>query len=289
MTKPSRKGHLRLRRDIATLFRQLRNDNTSGSSEIASNAIRRIKSIVGCADAGASAHLFTLISEGLVSAQPSMGIMMNLADGIAAMTYAPHKDMLSYLDGFRAAMEDHARVIARRTAPLLKGRDTVMTYSSSSTVLESLKYAYRNGARFKVAVPESRPMNEGKAMAAGLSKTSIPVLYMTDAACMSMLAAGDIDAVLIGGDAIHMGDLVCKTGSLAIAALCKAGKVPLYGLCATEKIVPRRFNGRFVIVDRPAGEVSDIKNSSLRIANRYFERVPLHMFTRVVTDGGEQS
>lgn len=275
-----------LRHEVDLLFRRLSKDNTSGSAQIAFNAVKLIKTIIRRADAEASARFFKLISKQLVSAQPSMGIILNLAYSIDEMAgTVTRKDILSYLDNFKTTIETHTKIIAERTSALLESSKTVMTYSASSTVLESLRHAYKNGLRFSVVVPESRPMNEGRGMMVKLSRASIPVLYMTDAAGMSMLASGDIDTVLIGGDAIQRNDFVCKTGSLAIATLCKTERVPLFGLCGTEKIIPEQFSKKFIIANKPAKEVSDFKSRFVQITNRYFEIVPFSMFTKIITDG----
>lgn len=273
-------------RDIRLAFRQLGRDNTSGSARIAADAIKRIETIIRRTPRmRRDVRFFHFLAGQLVSAQPSMGVILNLAHGIDARAgHSTGRDMLAYLDDFQAAMEGHVRIIAQRTAALLKDRKTVMTYSASSTVLESLLAARTAGLRFRVVVPESRPMNEGRDMMIALSKAFVPVLYMTDAAAMSMLSAGNIDAVLIGGDALYRNGFVCKAGSRAIASLCRAGKVPLYGLCGTEKIVPRALSGRFVIADKPARELTDFKGRSAKVENRYFEIVPVRMFTGIVTD-----
>jgi translation initiation factor 2B subunit (eIF-2B alpha/beta/delta family) len=230
------------------------------------------------------------ISEQLISAQPSMGIMLNLAYGIGKMAgIAQRNDLLLYLDGFETAIESHSRLIAVKVSGLLKKVNVVMTYSSSSTVLESFKYAYRHGSRFRVVVLESRPMNEGRDMMLHLVKASIPVTYVTDAAGMSLLVSEDIDAVLIGGDAMYRNGFVCKTGSRAIAELCKKRKVRFYGLCGTEKIIPEELSDKFVITNNPAKELTAFKHKFATITNRYFEAVPYELFTKIVTDSRQSN
>ena len=214
-----------------------------------------------------------------------MGIMLNLAYGIRKMAGTVQRnDLLLYLDGFEAAIELHSRLIAIKVSDLLKKDNLVMTYSSSSTVLESLRYSYSRGSRFRIIVLESRPMNEGRDMMVQLVKSSIPVTYATDAAGMSMLASAQIDSVLIGGDALYGDGFVCKTGSRAIAELCAGKGVRLYGLCGTEKTVPKELSNRFVVLDRPAKELTDYNNKFVTVSNRYFEVVPSALFTSIITD-----
>ncbi len=274
--------------DIERLLKPLSNDNTSGSAQIALFAIKLIRRMVKRTDTRVSPGFCKLISEQLISAQPSMGIMLNLAYGIGKMAgTAQRKDIVLYLDGFETAMQEHARIIAVKVSGLLKKVNVVMTYSSSSTVLESFKYAYMHGSKFRVVVLESRPMNEGRDMMLHLVKALIPVTYVTDAAGMSMLASEDIDAVLIGGDAMYGNGFVCKTGSRAIAELCNKKGVHLYGLCGTEKIIPEQLYNRFVVLDRPAKDLTEFKNKFAAVINRYFEIVPLDMFTKIITNSGQ--
>ncbi len=271
--------------DIEKLLSPLSDDNISGSAQIALYAIRRIRSIIRRKDTRVSVRLLKRIAEQLISAQPSMGIMLNLAYGIGKMNGKVQRDdMFLYLDRFETSIETHRRLIAGKVFDLLLGNKVVMTYSASSTVLESLKYVYGRGGKFSVVVLESRPMNEGVDMMVQLVKSSIPVIYVTDAAGMSMLASAHIDSVLIGGDALYGDGFVCKTGSRAIAELCAGKGVRLYGLCGTEKTVPEELSNRFVVLDRPAKELTNFKNKFLTISNRYFEVVPSALFTRIVTD-----
>ena len=271
--------------DIEKLLSPLSDDNISGSAQIALYAIRRIRSIIRRKDTRVSVRLLKRIAEQLISAQPSMGIMLNLAYGIGKMNGKVQRDdMFLYLDRFETSIETHRRLIAGKVFDLLQGNKVVMTYSASSTVLESLKYVYGRGRKFSVVVLESRPMNEGVDMMVQLVKSSIPVIYVTDAAGMSMLASAHIDSVLIGGDALYGDGFVCKTGSRAIAELCAGKGVRLYGLCGTEKTVPEELSNRFVVLDRPAKELTDFKNKFVTISNRYFEVVPSALFTRIVTD-----
>ena len=271
--------------DIEKLLSPLSDDNISGSAQIALYAIRRIRSIIRRKDTRVSVRLLKRIAEQLISAQPSMGIMLNLAYGIGKMNGKVQRDdMFLYLDRFETSIETHRRLIAGKVFDLLQGNKVVMTYSASSTVLESLKYVYGRGRKFSVVVLESRPMNEGMDMMVQLVKSSIPVIYVTDAAGMSMLASAHIDSVLIGGDALYGDGFVCKTGSRAIAELCAGKGVRLYGLCGTEKTVPEELSNRFVVLDRPAKELTDFKNKFVTISNRYFEVVPSALFTRIVTD-----
>ncbi len=271
--------------DIERLLKHVTSDNTSGSVQIALNVIKRLKSIIKRKDTIVSGHFCEMISEQLISAQPSMGIILNLAYGIGKMAdTVKRNDILLYLDQFETEIGSHTSVIAVKVSGLLKRSKMVMTYSSSSTVFESLRYAYMHGSRFKVVVLESRPMNEGAHMMRQLSNLSIPVTYTTDAAGMSMLASVDIGTVIIGGDAIHKNGFVCKTGSRAITEICKIKKIPLYGLCGTEKIIPKELNDRFVILNKPEQELTKFKNRFVTIVNRYFEVVPLDMFTKIITD-----
>ena len=272
-------------RDIKKALSPLALDNTSGSVKIAMDAVALIRDILVRTDAASFGGALRLISRQLIGAQPSMGIILNLAYRLRSMAGTSSAgEVMRYLDAFGTMVDAHTARIAERMEKPLVSSARVMTWSSSSTVLASLRNAWDKGLRFKVIVTESRPVNEGAQMMKALLKSSIPVTYTTDAAGMSMLAQGGIDTVLIGADALFKRNVVCKTGSLAIAALCKAKKVRLYGLCGTEKRIPGPLLGTFVIADKPAKEITGFKHRSLTVANRYFERIPSSLFTKIVTD-----
>lgn len=270
---------------ITKILKPVAEDNISGSTDIALKAIRIIRNFLKGEKVEVSDYLCEVLAEKLITAQPSMGIILNLAYGIRKMKKrVKRQDILLYLDEYESKIEEHKFIISKRLFNLLRGAETVMVYSSSSTVLAGIQYAYKNGLRFRVLVPESRPKNEGKNMALELSKLSIPVLYTTDAIAMSMLASGYVKMVIIGGDAIVADDFICKVGSLALATICDKKTIPLYGVCGTEKIVPEELKTRFVILTRPSEEIIKPVKKGLIVINKYFEAVPFKLFTKIITD-----
>lgn len=260
-------------------------DNTSGSTQILINAISIIKDFVKRDDVSLSSDLYMEISKQLISAQPSMGIILNLANKIESIKkLMTKKDFLFFLDNYKSEVQTHKAIIAKRVLGLIKDNSLIMIYSSSSTVFESLKYAHNNGLKFKVMVLESRPMNEGRKMMLLLSRLSIPVIFVTDAVGISMLARQKVDTVFVGGDAILTKYFVCKIGTYPIAMLCKQNNIQIYGLCETEKIIPKKFETKFVILDKQADEITTYRNKFVKVINRYFEKVPLKLFTNIITD-----
>ena len=270
--------------DIKKLLTPIGSDSVSGSTSIALQAIDRVRRYIRRTDVHVNARLCRTIAGHLIAAQPSMGIILNLADGLGNLSYpADRKAAVQYLDRFEAAIGVNMQGIAHSVGRLLRNARLVMTYSLSSSVLAGLHEAYGQGSRFTVLVPESRPMNEGSRMMQALARSGIPVIYGTDAAALSTLASGDVDAVLIGADARLADGLVCKTGTRAIAELCRKTKTRLYGLCGTEKIVPRALIRKFVILNKPARELTTLQNKSVTVWNRYFEVVSVHLFTMIIT------
>jgi translation initiation factor 2B subunit (eIF-2B alpha/beta/delta family) len=132
---------------------------------------------------------------------------------------------------------------------------------------------------------ESRPVNEGRHMAAALAKAGVDVVFAVDAA--AQLLVPEADAVLLGADSI--GDLgaVNKIGSASLAQAARVAGVPVHVLADETKILPRGFP-QVLDDDRPGAEVWDAP-PGVRIWNRYFEVVPLEWVTSVVTDLGVHS
>ena len=271
---------------INDILKPIANDNVSGSTNIAIMSIDRILAFLNAHNDYRVDKLTDYVSKGLVKSQPSMGIILNLAYGLRSSGKSNNKkDVIKYLSTFKINIKRHAEQVANNAFPVIKKYKKIMTYSSSKTVLDSLVYAKRHKAFFDVLVLESRPKNEGYDMAVELKSEGIHVDYTTDAMGMSMLSNGYVNAVFIGGDAIHKGNIIAKSGTTAIVTICNAKSIPVYVLSVTEKRIPGIYASGFIIQDKPAGELHKFKNSAnLKVINRYFEVVLQDHFNRVITD-----
>jgi translation initiation factor 2B subunit (eIF-2B alpha/beta/delta family)/8-oxo-dGTP pyrophosphatase MutT (NUDIX family) len=137
----------------------------------------------------------------------------------------------------RAAVEGHrrAREADAEAATPDPGWVRVLTLSRSGTVRRALLDA---PALERVFVAESRPAGEGVGVAERLADECDVALH-TDAAVAHVLATHEVDAVVVGADAVLAdGSVVNKTGTRAAALAAEREGVPLSVVCAADKIAP---------------------------------------------------
>lgn len=180
------------------------------------------------------------LARDLLAARPSMQVVTNRVNGVmheadeptaGAVEAAAARAIESSLGADTAA----ARNAAERVADT--GRPRVLTLSRSGTVLETLRRADPSG----VLVAESRPAREGlevaETIAGELSDTDVTVFV--DAAVAHVLSTRDVDAVLVGADAVLAdGRVVNKVGTRAAGLAATREGVPAYVVAARDKISP---------------------------------------------------
>jgi translation initiation factor eIF-2B subunit delta len=182
-------------------------------------------------------------------------------------------------DAFREGLETRAQVVASRVSGLLPEQGDILTLSSSSTVRGALlHHAKRRQGR--VIVLESRPMQEGRMMAAALARAGVPVLFAVDAAAATLVTGCGV--LLLGADSVGDLGIVNKLGSLGAAQAASAAGVPVLVATDETKILPPGFPQR-VADERPSEEVWRAP-ANVRIWNRYFEAVPLDIVSSIITE-----
>ena len=98
------------------------------------------------------------------------------------------------------------------------------------TALGVIRAAHESGRGVSVWVGETRPVLQGARLTAWeLAQLGIPFRVIVDAAAGSVLAAGAVDAVVVGADRVAAnGDVANKIGTYALAVLADAHAVPFY-------------------------------------------------------------
>lgn len=208
-------------------------DAERGSSAIALDALWALRDAATEADRdGAGFAPVERVASRLLDARPSMAALVNRvnramvgADTPAAVEQAATEGLVRAHDADEAAADLAAETVSG-------GR--VLTLSRSGTVRAALL-----AARPAVDVLASRPGGEGLAVAAELVDAGLAVSTYPDAAVYDRLASGDVDAVLVGADAVGPdGGLVNKVGTRATGLAAERSGVPFYAVCASDKIRP---------------------------------------------------
>jgi translation initiation factor 2B subunit (eIF-2B alpha/beta/delta family) len=281
---------------IDAAIREVAIDNLSGAAEI----LRRAASIFQIL-AAKSAHaapgipqpdrgLIPEVCARLLKAQPGMAPLENLVRAVRSAESRAADDRQA-IELSAAAAQDYSAWAARaacdaatHAAGLISEGSTVLTHSRSSTVASALEMALGAGRRFSVIATESRPAMEGRILAEHLSRSSIPVTIIADAAAAVVMEK--VNLVLVGADRIARDCLVNKIGTHMIALAAGELSIPIYAISDTSKFTSRVETNTVLGENRDGGELWPDAPAGVSLLNRYFERIPLKLITGVVTEDG---
>lgn len=274
-------------------IREIAADNAAGAAEI----LRRAAGVFSLLDRtpGESSlnteRARVLIIEtcaGVVRAQPLMTPLANLASFVitAAINSTSAREMIdsaaSAAHVFKDKAERAASVAARRASELILDGATVLTHSRSSTVLAAFRQARSVGKTFKVIATESRPVMEGRALARSLADERVAVTLVADSAAALMMKQSNL--VMVGADTITPDWLVNKVGTLMIALAARERGLPIYALCDTSKFTAH--SASFIEEQHSAEELWPGAPEAVTVLNRYFEAMPLAIFSSIITEEG---
>jgi translation initiation factor eIF-2B subunit delta len=214
----------------------------------------------------------------LVAAQPAMGPMFNLTRRVLGGS-----DVAAACGEFLESMEQGAVRVAANAAALIQDGVTLMTHSFSSTVLAACREAYRQGRRFSVICPESRPVSEGIALAAGLGTVGINATVITDASIYRCLPGAQL--VWVGADALSPRGVFNKTGTSLLALAAHELRVPVYVLCGSDKFLPASYEPPPEEPKNPQ-EILEHGLPHVTALNYYFDLTPLAYVNGIVTEDG---
>lgn len=136
-----------------------------------------------------------------------------------------------------ATAADHVEAVGKTGGSHDTRELRVLTLSRSGTVLEAL----RRAATTEVLVAESRPAREGVDVAEELASESpdTDVTLFVDAAVAHVLSNRDVDAVLVGADAVLPdGGVSNKVGTRTAALAAARESVPVHVVTARDKVSP---------------------------------------------------
>lgn len=144
--------------------------------------------------------------------------------------------------------EDEAvnRAIGAHGAELLAPGSRILTHCNAGslgtafygTALGIVYAAAAQGKVERVYADETRPVGQGARLTAWeLSRANVPCTLICDDMAASLMAAGRVDAVLVGADHIAAnGDAANKIGTSGVAILAKHYGIPFYVLGPTSTI-----------------------------------------------------
>lgn len=195
------------------------------------------------------------------------------------------------------ADEARNRRIGEVGADLLPDGCTILTHCNAGslatafygTALGVVYSAAERGRLRRVYADETRPVCQGSRLTAWeLSRASVPVTLICDDMAASVMAAGKIDAVVVGADRIAVnGDVANKIGTLGVAILAAHFGIPFYVAAPLETLdVACETGADIPIEQRSALEVLHSPISGVDVENPAFDITPASLVTAIITEVG---
>jgi translation initiation factor 2B subunit (eIF-2B alpha/beta/delta family) len=265
-------------------------DPAFGAVEIAERAADALIRTIAAAGQVDLPRLRTLIRDvglGLIRAHPTMAPLVNLVNNLLwaldepPAAAAPAERAIGVANDFRRRLHVHEAAIAELTLPLIAEQAQILTIGRSTTVRAALRHAQRAGRRPRVICCESRPIGEGRQLAAELAADGLQTTLIVDALAAAQVACCSL--VLVGADHVAGTVLANKAGTYPIALAAQAAAVPCYALCSSEKLFPTGYTPPDQAL-QPAEQVWDGAPAGVTVLNYSFDRTPLTLFHGIVLE-----
>lgn len=241
---------------------------------------------------------------------------VNLAHAVArvraaALHATPGRQAAAALDEAQAidAEEQAASAeLARHGAQLLSGARRILTHCNTGmlaapgrgTALAVIAELAQRGSLELVLATESRPLLQGARLTVWeLVRLGIAHQLLVDSAAPGLIAAGDVDAVIVGCDRVAAnGDVANKVGTYGLALAADAAEIPFVVAGPTSTIDPGCPTGaRIEIEERGEDEVRSVATGGepgrsqltlpgTRCRNPAFDLTPASLVTALVTERG---
>ncbi|KAI6245168.1 putative translation initiation factor eIF-2B subunit delta [Erysiphe necator] len=192
----------------------------------------------------------------------------------------------------RVTLADQA--ISDNIVKLIRDGDVIMTFAKSNVVQKALFQAFQRGKVFSVVIVDSRPLHEGKSLAAALIKFGINTKYCLLNGLSHNIR--DVTKVFLGAHAMMgNGRLFSRVGTAIVAMEANDADKPVIVLCETIKLTERVALDSIVHNEvTPADELvtpngilqgwQNIRN--LQVCNIMYDVTPAEYIQMIVTELG---
>ncbi len=224
----------------------------------------------------------------------------NLAWAVERVRHAT--DPLAEAQAIEAEEEAASAAIAAHGADFLGGARRVMTHCNTGalaapgrgTALAVIAELAARGS-LELALPtETRPLLQGARLTVyELKRLGIPHQLVVDSAAPGLIAAGSVDAVVVGCDRVAAnGDVANKVGTYGLALAAKAAGIPFVVAGPSSTIDRDCPSGADIeIEERGPDEVRTAAGAELTLPgtecrNPAFDVTPAQLVTALVTEHG---
>jgi methylthioribose-1-phosphate isomerase len=231
-------------------------------------------------------------AELLLASRPTA---VNLAWALAELR-AGDQDAAVLAERARALHDEEVercRRMAAHAAGLLEPGTRALTHCNAGALatggvgsaLGAIREGFERGLLAHVFVDETRPLLQGARLTAWeLERAGIPHSVLADAAAGSLIARGEVDAILTGADRIAAnGDAANKIGTYPLAVLAARHDVPFYVLAPSSTVDLSAASGADIpIEERDPAEVT----TRFPARNPAFDVTPAELIAAIVTEEG---
>jgi methylthioribose-1-phosphate isomerase len=162
------------------------------------------------------------------------------------------------------------------------------------TALAPLYAAHERGVPLTVYADETRPLLQGARLTAWeLQRAGVPVTVVTDSMAAALMAAGQVNLVMVGADRVaRNGDVANKIGTYGVAVLAHHHGIPFYVALPRSTFDTRAAGGQEIPIEERAPEEigtlggREVIPSGVRVWNPAFDITPAHLVTAFITDRG---
>lgn len=157
------------------------------------------------------------------------------------------------------------------------------------TALGVVYAAAQEGIINRVFADETRPVNQGARLTVWeLARAGVPVTLQCDDMAPSLMAEGQVDAVIVGADRIAAnGDAANKVGTLGLAIMARHYQIPFYVAAPKSTIDCTTESGSTIpIEERDPAEVLAEPIPGVAVRNPAFDVTPYDLITAIITEDG---
>ena len=274
---------------------EIREMQTHSSSVVAVKAAEALRELLDREFATVEEYARSLErnASALQRAQPSHASLYNTQREIVSRIEGGEFDTIeaakaeteAAIDDVVESVERAKHEAATNAVDLLPDGATVLTHDYSSTVVEAIELAAREGHHIDVYVTEARPRYLGRRTARTLAEVDrVDTTLVVDGAAGHYL--DECDRVVLGMSAIVDDTLYNRVGTFPIAATAAELAVPVSAVGASEKLIDEGFV--FENEFRSPAEVMREPAEGFSVANPAYDATPTHLLDGVVTEAGTE-
>jgi len=265
-----------------TLLDQLKQDTTSGATQLALATLRNLQTWTDehHPSAGETAVVLTALAE----ARPSMVVIGNALESVRSRLKSNHNNAGPIISEQIQLLENASQDMARHARSRIPEGATVMTHSASSAVLALFEDMVRANHRFSVICTQSSPGMEGHTLARRLDTLRVPVTLITDAQMGLFVPQAD---VIVTGCDCWLADhyFVNKSGTLLLALAASHFQKPFWVLADGFRD-SNKTHDTVNLEELPAREMTAPEGEFITARNIYFETIPETLITGRISEQG---